>query len=206
MTGREPLVLLIVGAVLLVVSGIGPHDRVTWVLEVAPILIAVPILLLTARRFPLTPLAYRLVFVHALILMLGGHYTYAEVPAGFWMKRMLGLARNPYDRLGHIAQGFVPAIVVREVLIRRSPLRPGKWLTFLVLCVCLAISALYELVEWWAAVIGGEGADAFLGTQGDQWDTQWDMFLALLGAASALLLLSRLHDRQIATLEETSHV
>ena len=206
MTGREPLALLIVGAVLLVVSGIGPHDRVTWVLEVAPILIAVPILLLTARRFPLTPLAYRLIFVHALILMLGGHYTYAEVPAGFWMKRMLGLARNPYDRLGHIAQGFVPAIVVREVLIRRSPLRPGKWLTFLVLCVCLAISALYELVEWWAAVIGGEGADAFLGTQGDQWDTQWDMFLALLGAASALLLLSRVHDRQIARLEETSHV
>jgi putative membrane protein len=205
-TGREPLALLIVGAVLLVVSGIGPHDRVTWVLEVAPILIAVPILLLTARRFPLTPLAYRLIFVHALILMLGGHYTYAEVPAGFWMKRMLGLARNPYDRLGHIAQGFVPAIVVREVLIRRSPLRPGKWLTFLVLCVCLAISALYELVEWWAALIGGEGADAFLGTQGDQWDTQWDMFLALLGAASALLLLSRLHDRQIARLEETSHV
>jgi putative membrane protein len=205
-TGREPLVLLVVGAVLLVVSGIGPHDRVTWVLEVAPILIAVPILLLTARRFPLTPLAYRLIFVHALILMLGGHYTYAEVPAGFWMKRMLGLARNPYDRLGHIAQGFVPAIVVREVLIRRSPLRPGKWLTFLVLCVCLAISALYELVEWWAAVIGGEGADAFLGTQGDQWDTQWDMFLALLGAASALLLLSRVHDRQIARLEETSHV
>ena len=206
MTGREPLALLVVGAVLLVISGIGPHDRVTWVLEVAPILIAVPILLLTARRFPLTPLAYRLIFVHALILMLGGHYTYAEVPAGFWMKRMLGLARNPYDRLGHIAQGFVPAIVVREVLIRRSPLRPGKWLTFLVLCVCLAISALYELVEWWAAVIGGEGADAFLGTQGDQWDTQWDMFLALLGAASALLLLSRLHDRQIARLEETSHV
>ena len=175
MTGREPLALLIVGAVLLVVSGIGPHDRVTWVLEVAPILIAVPILLLTARRFPLTPLAYR-------------------------------LARNPYDRLGHIAQGFVPAIVVREVLIRRSPLRPGKWLTFLVLCVCLAISALYELVEWWAAVIGGEGADAFLGTQGDQWDTQWDMLVALLGAATALLVFSRLHDRQIARLEEARHV
>ena len=122
--------------------------------------------------------------------MLGGHYTYAEVPAGFWLKDALGLARNPYDRLGHFAQGFVPAIVVREVLIRRSPLRPGKWLTFLVLCVCLAISALYELVEWWAALIGGEGADAFLGTQGDQWDTQWDMFVALLGAATALLLLS----------------
>jgi putative membrane protein len=205
-TGREPLLLLIVGAALLVLSGIGPHDRTTWLLEVAPILIGVPILVVTARRFPLTPLAYRLIFVHALILMLGGHYTYAEVPAGFWMERALGLARNPYDRLGHVAQGFVPAIVVREVLIRRSPLRPGKWLTFLALCVCLAISALYELVEWWAALIGGEGADAFLGTQGDQWDTQWDMFLALLGAASALLLLSRLHDRQIAQLEETSRV
>ena len=206
MTGREPLLLLIVGAVLLVLSGTGPHDRATWWLEVGPILIAVPILVLTARRFPLTPLAYRLIFVHALILMLGGHYTYAEVPAGFWLKDALGLARNPYDRLGHFAQGLVPAIVVREVLIRRSPLKPGKWLTFLVLCVCLAISALYELVEWWAALIGGEGADAFLGTQGDQWDTQWDMFVALLGAATALPVFSRLHDRQIARLEETYHV
>jgi putative membrane protein len=204
-TGREPLVLLIVGAVLLVLSGIGPHDRTTWWLEVAPILIAAPILAATARRFPLTPLAYRLIFVHALILMLGGHYTYAEVPLGFWIQRVFGFARNHYDRIGHLAQGFVPAIVVREILIRRSPLRPGKWLTFLALCACLAISAVYELVEWWAALLGGEGADAFLGTQGDQWDTQWDMFLALLGAASALLLLSRLHDRQIARLEEESH-
>ena len=206
MTGREPLLLLIVGAVLLVLSGIGPHDRTTWWLEVAPILIAVPILVATARRFPLTPLAYRLIFVHALVLMLGAHYTYAEVPAGFWMKRALGLARNPYDRIGHFVQGFVPAVVAREVLIRRSPVKAGRWLTFLVLCVCLAISALYELVEWWAALLGGEGADAFLGTQGDQWDTQWDMFLALLGAAVALLLLSRLHDRQIARTEEAGHV
>jgi len=205
-TGRQPLGLLIVAAVLLVVSGIGPHDRVTWVLEVAPVLIAGPILLLTARRCPLTPLAYRLIFVHALILMLGGHYTYAEVPLGFWMERVFGFARNHYDRIGHLAQGFVPAIVVREILIRRSPLQSGKWLTFLVFAVSLTISALYELVEWWAALIGGEGADAFLGAQGDQWDTQWDMFLALLGAASALLLLSRLHDRQITRLEETSHV
>jgi putative membrane protein len=204
-TGREPLVLLVVGAVLLVLSGIGPHDRTTWWLEVGPILIAAPVLILTARRFPLTPLAYRLIFVHALILMLGGHYTYAEVPLGFWMQRIFNFARNHYDRIGHLAQGFVPAIVVREILIRRSPLRPGKWLTLLTLCVCLAISAFYELVEWWAALLGGEGADAFLGTQGDQWDTQWDMFLALLGAASALLLLSRLHDRQIARLEEGSH-
>jgi putative membrane protein len=128
------------------------------------------------------------------------------VPLGFWLEDALGLSRNPYDRLGHFAQGFVPAVVVREVLLRRSPLAPGKWLTFLVVSVCLAISALYELVEWWAALIGGEGADAFLGTQGDQWDTQWDMFVALLGAATALLIFSRLHDRQITRREEAGHV
>ncbi|HEY7651744.1 MAG TPA: DUF2238 domain-containing protein [Methylomirabilota bacterium] len=206
MIGREPRLLLGAGIVLLVLSGIGPRDRVTWVLEVAPILIAAPILILTARRFPLTSLAYRLIFVHALVLMLGGHYTYAEVPLGFWMERVLGFARNPYDRLGHFAQGFVPAIVVREILVRRSPVASGKWLVLLVLSVCLSISALYEMVEWWTALIGGEAADAFLGTQGDQWDTQWDMFLALVGAAGALALLSRLHDGQIARLEETSHV
>lgn len=205
MSGREPRVLLGVGAAALLVSGIAPHDRLTWLLEVAPILIAVPVLVATARRFPLTPLAYRLIFVHALILMLGGHYTYAEVPLGDWVADALGLARNPYDRLGHLAQGFVPAIVVREILIRRSPLRPGRWLTFLVVCVCLAISAAYELVEWWSALIGGENADAFLGTQGDQWDTQWDMFTALVGAIAALALLGRYHDRQIARLEEPNH-
>jgi putative membrane protein len=205
-TGREPRLLLGAAAVALVLSGIGPRDRVTWWLEVAPVLIAAPLLILTARRFPLTPLAYRLIFLHALVLMLGGHYTYAEVPLGFWVQRLFGLARNHYDRLGHVMQGFVPAIVTREILIRCSPLRPGKWLTVLVLSVCLAISALYELVEWWAALIGGEDADAFLGTQGDQWDTQWDMFLALLGATAALALLSRPHDRQITTLEEGRHV
>jgi len=205
-TGREPLLLLLVGAVLLVLSGIGPHDRTTWLLEVAPVLIAGPLLLATARRFRLTPLAYRLIFVHALVLMLGGHYTYAEVPLGFWIRDLFGFARNHYDRLGHLVQGFVPTIVVREILLRRSPLVPGKWLSFLVLCVCLAISALYEMIEWWAALLGGEDAAAFLGTQGDQWDTQWDMFLALLGAAAALLLLSRRHDRQIARLEEARHV
>jgi putative membrane protein len=204
-SGRELRVLLGVGAAALLVSGIAPHDRLTWLLEVAPILIAVPVLVATARRFPLTPLAYRLIFVHALILMLGGHYTYAEVPLGDWVAEALGLARNPYDRLGHLAQGFVPAIVVREILIRRSPLRPGKWLAFLVVCVCLAISAAYELIEWWSALIGGESADAFLGTQGDQWDTQWDMFTALVGAVAALALLGRYHDRQIARLEEPNH-
>ena len=205
MSGREPRVLLVVGAIALAVSGVAPHDRLTWLLEVAPIPIAVPVLIATARRFPLTPLAYRLIFLHALILMLGGHYTYAEVPLGDWVADALGLARNPYDRLGHLAQGFVPAIVVREILIRRSPLRPGKWLAFLVVCVCLAISAAYELVEWWSALIGGENADAFLGTQGDQWDTQWDMFTALVGAVAALALLGRYHDRQIARLEAQSH-
>jgi len=204
-SGREPRVLLVVGALALAVSGVAPHDRLTWLLEVAPILIAVPVLIASARRFPLTPLAYRLIFLHALILMLGGHYTYAEVPLGDWVADALGLARNPYDRLGHLAQGFVPAIVVREILIRRSPLRPGKWLAFLVVCVCLAISAAYELVEWWSALLGGENADAFLGTQGDQWDTQWDMFTALVGAVAALALLGRLHDRQIARLEAQSH-
>jgi putative membrane protein len=204
-SGSELRALLGLGAAALLVSGIAPHDRLTWLLEVAPILIAVPVLVATARRFPLTPLAYRLIFVHALILMLGGHYTYAEVPLGHWVAEALGLARNPYDRLGHLAQGFVPAIVVREILIRRSPLRSGKWLTFLVVCVCLAISAAYELVEWWSALIGGENADAFLGTQGDQWDTQWDMFTALLGAIAALALLGRYHDREIAKLEEPNH-
>ena len=199
---REPAVLLVLTLVALIVSAIGPRDRGTWWLEVFPVLLAAPLLIATRRRFPLTPLAYRLIFLHALVLMLGAHYTYAEVPAGFWAKDALGFARNPYDRLGHFAQGFVPAIVAREVLVRRSPLRPGKWLAFLVLCVCLAISALYELVEWWAAVIGGEGADAFLGTQGDQWDTQWDMLMALIGASVALATLSRRHDRELARLEK----
>jgi putative membrane protein len=190
-------VLLAAAVALLALSAIGPRDRFTWILEVAPILIGIPILVATRRRFPLTPLAYRLLFVHAVILMVGGHYTYAEVPLGFWVSRALGLARNHYDRLGHLAQGFIPAIVAREILVRRSPLRPGRWLFFLVTCVCLALSATYELVEWWTAVATGEGATAFLGTQGDPWDTQWDMFLALVGAILSLLLLSRLHDRQL---------
>jgi putative membrane protein len=194
---REPLVLLVAGLAALAWSGLHPHDRFTWLLEVAPILIAVPVLVATRRRFPLTPLAYRLIFVHALILMLGGRYTYAEVPLGFWVKDALGLARNHYDRLGHFAQGFVPAIIAREILIRKTPLRPGRWLFFLVTCVCLAVSAVYELVEWWTAVATGEAATAFLGTQGDPWDTQWDMFLALLGALTAQITLARVHDRQL---------
>ena len=201
MTRREPAVLLVIVLVLLALSRVGALEPGTWLLEVAPILIVAPILVLTARRFPLTPLVYRLLFVHALILMLGGHYTYAKVPLGFWAQDAFGLARNHYDRVGHLAQGFVPAMLAREVLLRRSPLQRGKWLAFLVVCVCLALSATYELIEWLAAVLGGSAADAFLGTQGDIWDTQWDMFMALVGATSALLLLSRVHDRQLARLE-----
>ena len=198
MRSREPVALLVAGAALLVWSGLEPADRTTWILEVFPIFIAAPLLLATARRFPLTPLVYRLIFVHALILMLGGHYTYAQVPLGFWMQRVFGFTRNHYDRIGHLAQGFVPAIVAREILIRRSPLRAGKWLFFIVLSVCLAISACYELIEWWSALIGGSAADAFLGTQGDSFDTQADMFMALIGAVAAQVLLTRVHDRQIA--------
>lgn len=198
MTERRELALLLAATLaLLLWSGIHPFDRLTWLLEVAPVLLALPLLAATARRFPLTRLLYWLVFVHAAILIVGGRYTYAQVPLGFWVSDLLELSRNHYDRLGHFAQGFVPAIAAREILLRRSPLGRGGWLFFLTTCVCLAVSALYELVEWWAALAGGEEAAAFLGTQGDVWDTQWDMFLALLGALSAQLLFGRLHDRQL---------
>ena len=200
MRRREPAVLLALGAVLLVLSGIDPKDRYTWILEVAPAVVAAIVLVATHRRFPLTPLAYRLILLHACILMVGGHYTYAEVPLGFWVQRAFGLARNHYDRLGHFAQGFVPAIVAREILLRRTALKRGGWTFFLVTCVCLAISAFYELVEWWTALASGEAATAFLGTQGDVWDTQWDMFIALIGAVTAQLTLSRVHDRQLDAL------
>lgn len=200
MRRTEPLILLIAGLVSLVVSRIGALEPGTWVLEVFPIFIALPILVATARRFPLTPLAYRLIFVHALILMIGGHYTYAKVPFGFWMEHAAHLARNDYDRIGHFAQGFVPAMLAREILLRRSPLERGKWLAFLVVCVCMTVSVTYEFIEWGAAVAGGSSADAFLGTQGDVWDTQWDMFTALIGAMTSLLLLSRVQDRELAAL------
>jgi putative membrane protein len=197
----EPLALLVICSVALVISAMNPYDRITWYLEVFPILIGVPILVTVYARFQFTPLAYRLILVHCLILMLGAHYTYARVPVGFWVQDLLSLSRNHYDRLGHLAQGFIPAILAREVLLRRSPLVPGKWLFFLVTSVCLAMSACYEFIEWWAAVLGGEGAQAFLGTQGDVWDTQWDMFLALVGAVAAQLVLVRVHDRQLEHLE-----
>lgn len=195
---RELAALLVFAGLGLAGSGIAPYHRVTWAAEVAPAVLAAVLLIATRRRFPLTPLAYRLIFVHALILMLGGHYTYARVPLGEWLQDALGLARNHYDRVGHFAQGFVPVMVAREVLLRASPLRPGRWLAFLSVCIALAASAFYELVEWWAALIAGVAAESFLGTQGDVWDTQWDMFLCLLGAALALALLSRRHDRALA--------
>jgi putative membrane protein len=181
-------------------SGVSPHDRFTWVLEVFPVMLAVPVLIYLSPRFRFTPLAYTLVAFHAMILMVGGKYTYAEVPFGFWMRDALGFARNHYDRIGHFVQGFVPAIVSREILIRQSPLRGSRWLPFLVVCFCLAFSAFYELIEFWTALSTGEAAEAFLGTQGDPWDTQWDMMLALIGSLTALLLLSRWHDRQLRRL------
>jgi putative membrane protein len=197
---RTPLAALLVAVAVLAWSAIGPRDRATWLMEVAPAFLAIPVLVATRRRFPLTPLLYVLIAVHVAILALGGHYTYAEVPLGFWVRDALGLARNHYDRLGHLAQGFVPALVARELLLRTSPLRPGRWLAVIVTSVALAISALYELVEWAAAVMLGQGADAFLGTQGDPWDTQSDMLMALVGAIAAQALLARVQDVQLGRL------
>lgn len=201
---------LLAGAVtlvaLLVASGLHPHDRTTWWLEVAPVLIVLPVLAVTHRRFPLTPLLYALIFMHAVILMAGGAYTYARVPLGFWLQDVLHTARNPYDRIGHLAQGFVPAIAAREILLRGGHVRSRGMLAFLVVCVVLAVSASYELVEWLAALALGQGAEEFLGTQGDPWDTQSDMACALVGAVAALLLLSRLHDRQLRALEQSAPV
>jgi putative membrane protein len=197
---RLPALLLAAVVVVLVASGIAPRDRLTWWLEVTPILVAVPLLVATRRRFPMTPLVYVLVAVHAAVLALGGHYTYAEVPLGFWVRDLLGLARNHYDRLGHLMQGFVPALVVREVLLRTSPLRRGGWLFVLTTAVVLATSAIYEFAEWGSALLLGQGAEAFLGTQGDPWDTQWDMFLCFLGGMLSQVLLSRAQDRQLERL------
>ena len=199
---RPPLslnkILLAAGATLLAISAYHPYDMGTWWMEVFPIFIGVPILIATQRRFPLTPLVYVLVLIHACILMLGGHYTYARVPLGDWIRHALDLSRNPYDRIGHFMQGFVPALVAREILLRGGHVAGRRMAAFLSICVALSISAFYELVEWWSAVALGQGADEFLGTQGDPWDTQWDMFMALVGATLAMLFLSRLQDRRIA--------
>jgi putative membrane protein len=185
-------------------SAFGPLDRFTWFFEVLPVLAGLPLLAVTYRRFPLTSLAYSLIAAHAVILLVGGHYTYAEVPLFNWLRDSLGLARNHYDRLGHFAQGFVPAILAREVLLRRTPLRRGGWLVTIVISICLAISALYELFEWGVAAATGSAADAFLGTQGDFWDTQKDMAMCLVGTVSALLILSRAHDRSLSRLAPES--
>lgn len=194
---RLGVCLLAFVAIVLLWSGVHPRDRFTWLLEVMPVLIVVPVLLATWRRYHLTRLLYVLIAIHAVILMIGGRYTYAEVPLGFWMREWFGFSRNHYDRIGHLAQGFVPSIAAREILIRSADLRRRGWLAVLVVAVCLAISALYELLEWGVAAATGAAADAFLGTQGDVWDTQKDMLLAGIGAICALALLSRLHDRQL---------
>lgn len=197
-------VLLILFVLALAWSAFRPHDYFTWWLEVFPALIGVVLLIATTKRFPLTPLLYILLFLHALILIVGGHYTYAEVPLGFWMERAFGFTRNNYDRIGHFAQGFVPAIIAREILIRRDVVRKRGWLFMIVVSICLAVSALYELLEWRVAVASGSAGDAFLGTQGDVWDTQEDMATAFVGAIVACLVLAPLHDRQIAKVTSES--
>jgi putative membrane protein len=204
MQSREPFILLVLAASSLLASSFGAYDRTTWLLEVFPILIALPVLVMTYKDFPLTPLLYRLMLLHSFILIIGGHYTYARVPVGAWAQHLFDLSRNHFDRLGHFAQGFVPAMIAREVLIRKSPLRPGKWLFFLVTCFCLAFSAFYEFIEWWSAIILGNAATDFLGTQGDVWDTQWDMFLALIGSIAAQVTLSPYHDRVLTELQITN--
>jgi len=178
-------------------SAIDPADRLTWWMEVIPALLGFAILIFTRKRFPLTPLVYVLILVHAIILMVGGHYTYAEVPLGDWLSSLTGGERNNYDKIGHLAQGFIPVLIAREILIRNKVVAVRGWLTFLLLCIVLAVSAFYELIEWWAALLNGQAADAFLGTQGYVWDTQSDMFWAFCGAVLALLTLSKLHDRQL---------
>jgi putative membrane protein len=190
------LILLLI----LIYTGIYTGDRTTWIMEVTPVIIIVPLLLITHQRYPLTPLLYTLIFFHAIILMVGGMYTYAKVPIGFEVQEMFNLSRNPYDKLGHFFQGLVPALAAREILVRGGYVQGRKMTAFVVCCIALAISATYELIEWWAALAMGQGADDFLGTQGDPWDTQSDMFCALLGALTTVLALGNLHQRQLMKL------
>ncbi len=202
---RTPLLLSVITLLLLAAlihSGISPYDRATWLMEVAPVLIVLPLLWLTYRRYPLTPLLYTLIFFHALILIFGGMYSYARVPLGFEVQQWLDLGRNPYDKLGHFFQGLVPALAAREILLRGGYVQGRKMLGFVVCCIALAISAVYELIEWWAALALGQGADEFLGTQGDPWDTQSDMFCALLGAIAGQWLFGGWQDRQLRRLKE----
>ena len=204
MTREKSLILAMLALLLIMVfSAIHPYDRTTWFMEVAPIFIALPVMMATYRRFPLTTLLYVLIFIHALVLVAGGHYTYARVPLGFWIEHAFSLGRNPYDKIGHFMQGFVPFLVTREILLRGGYLTSRRMAAFLSVCVVMAISAWYELIEWWSALAMGQGADEFLGTQGDPWDTQSDMLFAFIGAIAALVLLSRLHDRMMDRLPKT---
>ena len=196
-------VLLAAVMLALVVSGIAPFDRATWLMEVAPVLIALPVLIATRHSYRLTALLYCLIAAHMLVLIVGGAYSYARVPLGFWLQDLLATARNPYDRIGHFMQGFVPAMVAREILLRGAYVHGRRMTAFLCICVAMAVSASYELIEWAAALAMGQGADEFLGTQGDTWDTQSDMFMALIGSTSAMALLSGLHDRQLEGLAKT---
>ncbi|MDP3260779.1 MAG: DUF2238 domain-containing protein [Thermodesulfovibrionales bacterium] len=198
-SGRLIFVWLFIFFLVLLWSGINPHDRFTWVLEVFPAILGLGIFVATYKQFQFTRLAYWLMLVHAIILMIGGHYTYAEVPLFNWIRDVFHLGRNHYDKVGHFAQGFVPAIIAREILIRKSPIKHGRWLSFMVICISLALSATYEFFEWWVSEITGAAAEAFLGTQGYVWDTQSDMFMALLGAITALSLLSRVHDKALSS-------
>lgn len=195
MSREKPLFLALLALLLIMAfSAIHPYDRTTWFMEVAPIFIALPVMIATYNRFPLSTLLYVLIFIHALVLIAGGHYTYARVPLGFWIEHAFSLSRNPYDKIGHFMQGFVPFLVTREILLRGGYLSSRRMVAFLSVCVAMAISAWYELIEWWSALAMGQGADEFLGTQGDPWDTQSDMLFAFIGATTALLFMSRLHD------------
>jgi putative membrane protein len=203
MQAKNHFFLLILGILSLVFvwSAVSPMHRSTWWLEVFPVLLALPILFFTYKHLEFTQLAYLLMLIHAIILLIGGHYTYAEVSLFSWLRDTFDLSRNYYDRVGHFAQGFIPAIIARETLLKKSPLTKGAWLFFIVCCICLSVSVVYEFLEWWVAVYSGEAADKFLGTQGDVWDTQWDMLLALIGAISAQLLLAKVHDRQMMQMQ-----
>ena len=204
---EKPLILAMLALLLIMAfSAIHPYDRTTWFMEVAPIFIALPIMIVTYRRFPLTTLLYVLIFIHALILIAGGSYTYARVPLGFWIEHAFSLGRNPYDKIGHFMQGFVPFLVTREILLRGGYLTNRKMAAFLSICVAMAISAWYELIEWWSALAMGQGADEFLGTQGDPWDTQSDMFFAFIGATTAMILLSRLYDSMMDRMKQGESV
>lgn len=199
---RMLVMLLIVIVGLLVITAVKPYDRSTWLMEVAPVLIAGPVLVLTYRKFPLTMLLYLLIFLHAIVLIAGGAYTYARVPLGFWLQDVFSLGRNHYDRIGHFFQGFVPALLAREVLLRGGHVANRRMAAFLAICIAMAVSAWYELIEWAAAVLLGQGADAFLGTQGDPWDTQKDMFMCFIGSVVAILTLSREQDRQMENFKQ----